>query len=45
MGELAALSLAELGKMVDVVRDNFSALLPRVEQCIRECDFVGEPWT
>ena len=31
-----------LGKMVDVVCDNFTALLPRIEQCIRECDFVGE---
>ena len=28
--------------MVDVVCDNFTALLPRIEQCIRECDFVGE---
>lgn len=29
-------------KMVDVVRSNFSALLPRIEECIRRCDFVGE---
>ena len=28
--------------MVDVVRDNFSALLPRVEELINECDFVGK---
>ena len=28
--------------MVDVVRGNFAALLPRIEECIRECDFVGE---
>ena len=28
--------------MVDVVRGNFSSLLPRVEECIRRCDFVGE---
>lgn len=27
--------------MVDVVRENFSALLPRVEECVRRCDFVG----
>lgn len=28
--------------MVDVVRGNFAALLPRIEECIRECDFIGE---
>ena len=28
-------------KMVDVVSGNFAALLPRIEECIRECDFVG----
>lgn len=28
--------------MVDVVRENFQALLPKVEESIQRCDFVGE---
>lgn len=27
--------------MVDVVRDNFSSLFPRIEECIKECDFLA----